>query len=106
MEFTERAHQDSAGGILARAAGRASSIVSSMAWTTLRLALYSVLAILEPVIVWITAALTIVCLALCVFFGLIVHAPHFPLGLVLLLGVGSALALVVYYALMGLLLPE
>jgi len=35
-----------------------------------------------------------------------VHAPHFPLGLVLLLGVGSALALMVYYALMGLLLPE
>jgi hypothetical protein len=80
--------------------------IVSIAWTTTRLAIYSVLAILEPVIVWVTGAMALICLALCAFFGLLVRAPHFPTTFVLLLGVGSALSLVVYYALMEFLLPE
>lgn len=77
-----------------------------MAWTTTRLAIYSVLAILEPVIIWIAGAMTLICLGLCVFFDLLVRAPHFPTTVVLLLGVGSALSLVAYYTLMEFLLPE
>lgn len=80
--------------------------IVTIAWTTTRLAIYSVLAILEPVIIWITGAMTLICLGLCGFFGLLIRAPHFPTTEVLLLGVGSALSLVAYYALMEFLLPE
>lgn len=80
--------------------------IASMAWTITRLAIYSVLAILEPVIIWIAGAMTLICLGLCAFFGLLIRAPHFPATFVLLLGVGSALSLVAYYALMEFLLPE
>jgi hypothetical protein len=103
MEVTRRpAYRDSAGPVCAHATRR----MVSVAWTMLRLTLYSVLALLEPLVIWGAAALTITCLALCLLFRVIVHAPHFPTGFALLLAAGSALALVAYYALMAILLPE
>jgi hypothetical protein len=73
---------------------------------SVRLPLYGLLAVLRPLIV---AALTLNCvvgLLLCLFFGLLVPGSHFPLLLVFGLSVGSALGIIVYYALMDLLLPE
>ena len=75
-------------------------------FTTLRVMVYSVMALLEPLIVWGAMAAALIGIALVVFFGLIVRAPHFPSGLVLTLIGGSGLALVAYYALMAMLLPE
>jgi hypothetical protein len=71
-----------------------------------RLMLYGLLAVLRPLIV---AALSLFCLVgllLCLFFGLLVQGSHFPLLLVFVLSVVSALGIIVYYALMDLLLPE
>jgi hypothetical protein len=73
---------------------------------TLRLMLYAVLAVLRPVIVMALSGVTLVGLALCLFFSTLVRGSHFPTGLVLIVSVVSALAIVLFYALMELLLPE
>jgi hypothetical protein len=72
----------------------------------LRVTLYAVLAVLRPFIVVSLSAATLMGLALCLFFGTLVHGSHFPMGLVLTLSVASALLIVVFYALMELLLPQ
>jgi len=73
---------------------------------TVRIAIYSVLSVLEPVIVWVFSALTLAGLAMIVFFRFLVHARHFPTMTVLGLTVGCALVIALYYAVMELLLPE
>jgi len=74
--------------------------------TALRVTLYSILALLEPIIVWSAMAIALTGIALCVFFDLIIHAPHFPTVIVVALILASGLGLVGYYALMAFLLPD
>jgi hypothetical protein len=71
-----------------------------------RVSLYAVLAVLRPFIVVAFSAMTLVGLALCVFFAALVPGSHFPTGLVLIVSVASAVMIVMYYALMELLLPQ
>jgi hypothetical protein len=73
---------------------------------TLRVVIYSVLALLEPIIVWGTMAIAIIGIGLWIFFGLLAPAPHFPTGVVAMMVVGSGLLLVGYYALMAWLIPD
>ena len=84
----------------ARALGAAIAFVLG----ALRLVVFAVLALLEPVVLWLLTALVVVLVALCGFYGL-VHPAHFPFGVVAgLIGLCGVAALV-YYALMFLLLP-
>ena len=73
---------------------------------TVRVVIYSVLALLEPLIVWGAMAIAIIGLGLWMFFGLLAPAPHFPTSVVAMMVVGSGLLLVGYYALMAWLIPE
>ena len=72
----------------------------------LRVTLYAVLAVLRPVIVAALSGVTLVGLALCLFFATLVPGSHFPMGLVLILSVASASLIVVFYAVMEGLLPQ
>ena len=74
--------------------------------SALRVALYAVLAVLRPVIVAALSGVTLVGLALCLFFATLVPGSHFPMGLVLILSVASASLIVVFYAVMEGLLPQ
>ncbi len=69
----------------------------------LRVALYSVLAVFEPLVVWVFGCLTLVLLGMVFFFSVLLGLPHFPAKTVLAMGVGSALAIPAYYAVMYLL---
>ena len=74
--------------------------------SALRVTLYAVLAVLRPVIVAALSGVTLVGLALCLFFATLVPESHFPMGLVLTLSVASASLIVVFYAVMEGLLPD
>jgi hypothetical protein len=71
----------------------------------LRTTAYAVLAVLRPIIVAGLTATAFVCLGLCVFFGTLAPATHFPMAGVLLTAVVCAVLIVTYYALLELLLP-
>jgi hypothetical protein len=70
----------------------------------LRLAVFSVLALLEPVILVALTIIVVVLIAMCGFYAL-VHPGHFPFGMVAGLIVLCGIAALAYYALMHLLLP-
>jgi len=72
----------------------------------IRVVLYAVLAVLRPFIVAGLSALTLVGLAASLFYALFVPASHFPVGLVLIMSVASAVSIVLFYALMEFLLPQ
>ena len=74
--------------------------------SVLRVTLYAVLAVLRPLIVAALSGVTLVGLALCLFFATLVPGSHFPMGLVLTLSVASASLIVVFYAIMEGLLPD
>ena len=70
--------------------------------------MYSVLALLEPVILYVLTALAVILCAVCAFYGLlnVVHPTHFPFGFAIgLIGL-CGLAAVGYYAVMHLLEPK
>jgi hypothetical protein len=72
----------------------------------IRVVLYAVLAVLRPFIVAGLSALTLVGLAASLFYALLVPMSHFPVGLVLMMSVASAVSIVLFYALMEFLLPQ
>ena len=72
----------------------------------IRVVLYAVLAVLRPFIVAGLSALTLVGLAASLFYALLVPTSHFPIGLVLIMSVASAVSIVLFYALMEFLLPQ
>ncbi len=72
----------------------------------LRVTLYSVLAVCEPLVVWGFGFLTLVLFAMVLFFSVLLGLPHFPTKTGLAMGIGSALAIPAYYAVMYLLLPD
>jgi hypothetical protein len=70
-----------------------------------RLVLFSVLALLEPVIRIALAGVALGGLFVWFLFDYLARAPHFPTATVLTLSAASAVALVVYYLLMRALRP-
>jgi hypothetical protein len=72
----------------------------------IRVVIYAVLAVLRPFIVAGLSALSLLGLAASLFYALVVPTSHFPVGLVLIMSVASALSIVLFYALMEFLLPQ
>jgi hypothetical protein len=93
---------DAIGDSFRRGAKRALPVFVS----SLRVTLYAVLAVLRPIIVAALSGVTLVGLALSLFFATLVPGSHFPMGLVLTLSVASASLIVVFYAVMEGLLPD
>jgi hypothetical protein len=75
---------------------------------TLRLIVFSVMALLEPVILWLLTALTVILFLLAAFYGLVqlAHPTHFPFAVILGLIAGCGVLGIAYYAFMFLLLPS
>jgi hypothetical protein len=71
----------------------------------LRLTVFAILAVFEPIIRVGLSLLAVVGICLCLFNRYATHAPHFPFWLTLGLSVGCALALVLFYRLMRFLTP-
>jgi hypothetical protein len=69
---------------------------------------YSVLALLEPVILYVLTALAVILCAVCAFYGLlyVAHPTHFPFGFAIGLIALCGLAAVGYYAFMYWLEPK
>jgi hypothetical protein len=70
---------------------------------------YSVLALLEPVILYVLTAVAVILCAVCAFYGLlssIAHPTHFPFGFAIGLIALCGLAAVGYYALVYWLEPK
>lgn len=74
-------------------------------WYPIRLLLFSVLALIEPVVRFVLAGIAIGGLFAWLIFSVLVHAPKFPTATVLIVAGGSAVALTLYYVLMRWLRP-
>jgi hypothetical protein len=72
---------------------------------TLRLIAFAVLSTLHPLVRSVLSLLAIGGFATCVLFKCAVHAPHFPLGVMLLFSVAMAVLSVVYSLLVSRLAP-
>jgi hypothetical protein len=71
-------------------------------WQVVRIPAFAFLVILEPLVRFILAASALL-LVLTALFYRAIGMPHFPFWTMLALGIGSALLLALYYALMRLL---
>jgi hypothetical protein len=85
--------------------GRALWVTVRAAFTGVRLVAFTALAMLEPVIVWLVSGAMLILILLIGFYAL-VHAAHFPFGVVLTLIAGCAVVTLAYYTLLDLLLPS
>src|ERR1700722_13612762 len=90
------------GDSLKRSVGHALTVLVA----AIREVLYGGLAVLRPFIGAALAALPFVGLAASLFYALLVPTSHFPVGLVLIMSVASAVSIVLFYALMEFLLPQ
>jgi hypothetical protein len=68
-------------------------------WFLVRLPVFTLLVILEPVVALVFGGLALAGVLTTIFF-LLVHAPHFPAWTMLTLSVGCGLALMAYEALL------
>jgi hypothetical protein len=71
-------------------------------WNIARLPILLPLVILEPVVAFLLGGLALLGLLMTAFFTLIA-APHFPAGLMVIISISFALALVLYEGAMGIL---
>lgn len=71
----------------------------------IRLTVFAILAVFEPIIRVALSLLTLVGISLSVFNRYVVYAPHFPFSLVIGMSTGCAVALVMYYKVMRILTP-
>jgi hypothetical protein len=76
--------------------------VLSLLWRAIRIPALALFVILEPVVRVVLAGVALL-LVLTALFYRAIGMPHFPFWTVLALGVGSALLLALYYALLRLL---
>jgi hypothetical protein len=74
--------------------------------TGVRVAIYSALAVLERLVVFIFGLLALIGLALVGFFKVLLGLPHFPTVTVLTMSLVCTLIITAYYAVMRLLLPD
>jgi hypothetical protein len=68
-------------------------------WTVIRLPIFTLLVILEPVVALMLGGLALAGV-LTTFFFVIIHAPHFPVWTMLALSIGFGLALKSYESLL------
>jgi hypothetical protein len=92
--------------ILLRALGCGARYTLHLAWVVARLAIYSVLSVLEPFIVRGLLVVTLLSLASCGFYWLLAPRVHFPMLFVLSMAFLSAVLIPVYHAIMQLLVPD
>src|SRR5258707_2948825 len=69
------------------------------AWFVIRLPIFTLLVILEPVVALVFGGLALAGVLTTIFFVLI-HAPHFPAWTMLALSIGFGLALIFYASLL------
>ena len=62
----------------------------------IRLTAFAVLSTLEPVVRIVLSILALTGIATCVLYRFVLHAPHFPLGRMLLLSIALAVLSVLY----------
>lgn len=74
-------------------------------WYPIRLVLFSVLALFEPLIRIVLAGIAIGGFFAWFVFRVLAHAPKFPTSTVLIVSTGSAVALALYYMLIRWLRP-
>lgn len=74
--------------------------LARFSWNVVRLPIVATLAILEPIVRTILAGVALIGIATALFSEFVVKAPNFPFWLTIGVSVGSALLLMVYYALM------
>lgn len=79
--------------------------VALMAAHALRLTVFAILATLEPVVRILLSLLAMGGFAMCVLYRFVVHAPHFPFGLMLALSTGFSALLALYYLAVRALTP-
>jgi len=77
----------------------------SVALKAIRLTVFAILAVFEPIIRVALSLLTLVGVSLAVFNRYVVYAPHFPFWLIIGISMGCAVALAMYYKLMRFLTP-
>ena len=78
---------------------------ASVALKAIRLTVFAILAVFEPIIRVALSLLALVGICLSVFNRYVVYAPHFPFWLVIGISMGCAVALAMYYKLMRFLTP-
>jgi hypothetical protein len=78
---------------------------ASVALKAIRLTVFAILAVFEPIIRVALSLLALVGVSLAVFNRYVAYAPHFPFWLVIGISTGCAVALAIYYQLMRFLTP-
>jgi hypothetical protein len=75
------------------------AVLLGVLWLLVRLPIYTLLVILEPVVALVLGGLALAGVLTTIFFVLI-HAPHFPAWTMLTMSIGFGLALLAYEALL------
>jgi hypothetical protein len=78
---------------------------ASVALKAIRLTVFAILAVFEPIIRVALSLSALVGVSLAVFNRYVVYAPHFPFWLAIGISTGCALGLAMYYKLMRFLTP-
>ena len=88
-----------------RASTRASQSTLAFALHAIRLTVFAVLAVLEPIVRVTLSLLAILMICVSVFNRYVVHTAHFPFWVMMGLAAGCAVVLILYYRLMRILAP-
>lgn len=105
MEYSNSPGRNPFGGSWVRSCLTAGFTLLLIAAQAVRLSVFAVLAALEPIVRILLSLLAMGGLATCVLFRFVVHAPHFPFGLMLTLSAGFSMLLVLYYVAVRALSP-
>ena len=71
-------------------------------WHTVRLPILATLLVLEPPLRFVLSAITVLGIAMALFFEYLVRLPHFPFTLMIVISMASAALLVPYHLLIRL----
>ena len=90
------------GSFLRASAGQGTT---SVALKAIRLTVFAILAVFEPIIRVALSLLAVVGMCLSLFNRYVVYAPHFPFWFVIGISTGCAVALIMFYKVMRALTP-
>ena len=91
--------EESRGG---RRAGAAAYLSAKVLWNFVRFPILAVMAVMEPIITGVFAALSALSFLVAFFFGLVVKPQHFPFWPMVGFSAGCALLILLYYLVMRL----
>lgn len=74
--------------------------VARLSWNVIRLPIFAALSVIEPVVRTVLAGIALLAVATAMFSEFVVKAPNFPFWPMIGVSTGSALLLMLYYALM------